>query len=166
MKCLGFFLPYCAVLGFIKLFCHPAFWVGIYFLDSLVCTVSSGPRLTSSQVPPSARRSHPQTSEIAGCVFQFILTETQTTPTCLSPDLVPPARCELNFWGKGLLRKPLSFFLTIYIFCFGCTGSALLHMGLLQSQSWAALRCGSQASRCSGFSHRRARALEHSGARA
>ena len=118
-----------------------------------------------------AVRSHPKTSEIAGCVFQFILTETQTTPTCLSPDLVPPACCELNLWGKGLLRKPLSFFFNYLNFLFwlfwvyvaahglslvaemGCSslwfaGFSLQWLLLLQSTGSRALRhgsCGAQA---------------------
>ena len=54
--------------------------------------------------------------------------------------------------------------LFIYLFIYGCIGSSLLHVGLLQlRREGAALRCGVRASHCGGFSCCRAQAL---GARA
>ena len=48
----------------------------------------------------------------------------------------------------------------MYLFIFGCIGSSLLRAGFLQLQRvGATLRCGSWASRCSGFSCCRAQAL-------
>ena len=55
-------------------------------------------------------------------------------------------------------------FFKIYLFIFGCIGSSLLCTGFLQLwRAGATLRCGAQASHCSGFSCCGARAL---GARA
>ena len=43
----------------------------------------------------------------ADCVFQFVLIEFQTSPTCLNPNLVFSASCELNFrGGKPAKRTP------------------------------------------------------------
>ena len=53
----------------------------------------------------------------------------------------------------------ISFFFFFFFF-FGCIGSLLLHSGFLQLQrAGATLRCGAQASHCSGFSCCGARAL-------
>ena len=47
-----------------------------------------------------------------------------------------------------------------FSFIFGCSGSSLLHAGLLQfRQARTTLHCSAQASHCSGFSHYRAQAL-------
>ena len=52
------------------------------------------------------------------------------------------------------------FYKFMYLFIFGCIGSSLLHAGFLQLwRVGATLRCGVRASRCSGFSCCRARAL-------
>ena len=52
------------------------------------------------------------------------------------------------------------FFKCIYLFIFGCVRSSLLHTGFLWlKRVGATLRCGAQASHCSGFSCCRAWAL-------
>ena len=70
----------------------------------------------------------------------------------------------ISFSSSLLLLLPSvlnRYFIFIFIYLiFSCVGSSLLHAGFLQlQQAGATLRCGSQASHCSGFSCCRAQAL-------
>ena len=59
-------------------------------------------------------------------------------------------------WPQDSYFNFLSFFLNKFIYSFlifGCVGSSLLRVGFLQlRRAGATLRCGAQASHCSGFS--------------
>ena len=52
----------------------------------------------------------------------------------------------------------LKFYLFIYLFIFGCTGSSLL-CGLSLVEASRGFRCGARTSHCGGFSCHRAQAL-------
>ena len=67
-------------------------------------------------------------------------------------------------WVLFTVLNTISFkfiYLFIYLFIFGCVGSSLLRVGfsLVASSRGYTLRCGAQASHCSGFSCYGARAL-------
>ena len=89
-------------------------------------------------------------------------------PICVRMALIKNTRN--NMCGRGCEEKGslmhcflflfLFFNKFIYLFIFGCVGSLLLQAGFLWlRRAGATLRCGVQASHCSGFSCCGARAL-------